>query len=286
MDNDLLLLHNITSHYHYDINEEVEFLDQVCLLTTVLIFGSNKDHTQLIENWHPHRQYLGRMNLLPNPRIGIPWIHLYENHEDQVFITTMGIDTSTFHIILEASFRHLWYTQPIPCPDTHTTIHTQPMKRSLDTTGGLGLVLHWLSSTMQQVSLQQIFALMPSTISRYLSFALSILLEVLRLMPHTAITWPQGNEFLKLSGYVSMQHPLLQGVFGSIDGLNLPCQVSSNVEMENATYNGWLHSHFISSVIVFSLKGLCPLGYCFLLDVDGLSRGDHRLSYKLSWELA
>ena len=75
-------------------------------------------------------------------------------------------------------------------------------------------------------------------------------------MPHAAITWPRGDEFLKLSGYVSMQHPLLQGVFGSIDGLNLPCQVSSNVEMENATYNGWLHSHFVSSVIVFSSKGL------------------------------
>ena len=54
---------------------------------------------------------------------------------------------------------------------------------------------------------------------------------------------------------MSICHPLLQGVFGSINGLNLPCQVSSNIEMENATYNGWLHSHFISLVIVFSSKG-------------------------------
>ena len=75
-------------------------------------------------------------------------------------------------------------------------------------------------------------------------------------MPHAAITWPRGDEFLELSSYVSMQHPLLQGIFGSIDGLNLPCQVSSNFEMENATYNGWLHSHFVSLVIVFSSKGL------------------------------
>ena len=63
-----------------------------------------------------------------------------------------------------------------------------------------------------------------------------------------------------------MQHPLLQGVFGSINGLNLPCQVSSDVEMENATYNRWLHSHFISSVIVFSSKGSCP---CSLECVSG-----------------
>jgi len=78
-------------------------------------------------------------------------------------------------------------------------------------------------------------------------------------MPHATITWPQGDEFLELSGYVSMRHLLLEGVFGSIDGLNLPCQVSSDVEIENATYNGWLHSHFISSVIVFSSKGSCSL---------------------------
>ena len=128
----------------------------------------------------------------------------------------------------------------------------------MDAIGGLGLILHWLSSTMRQVSLQQIFALVPSTVSRYLCFGLLILLKVLRQMPHAVITWPQGDEFLKLSGHVSARHPLLQGVFGSINRLNLPCQVLSDIEVENATYNGWLHGHFISSVIVFSSKGSCP----------------------------
>ena len=74
-------------------------------------------------------------------------------------------------------------------------------------------------------------------------------------MPGARIAWPHGHEFFKLSSYVSMRHPLLDGVFGSIDGLNLLCQVPGNVEMENATYNGLLHSHFVSSVIVFSSKG-------------------------------
>ena len=169
----------------------------------------------------------------------------------------MGVDTSTFHSILAAGFGHLWYALPISRPDGHTTGRPHASGRSLGAEGGLGLVLHWLSSTMRQISLQQIFALIPSTVSRYLRFALSILLKILRQMPSAAISWPHGDEFLELSGYVSIRHPLLHGVFGSIDGLNLPCQVSSNVEMENATYNGWLHSHFVSSVIVFSSKGLC-----------------------------
>ena len=167
----------------------------------------------------------------------------------------MGINTSTFHTILTAGFGRLWYTFPIPCPDTQTAGNPCAWKRSLDVEGGLGLVLHWLSSTMWQLSLQQIFALIPSTVSRYLRFTLSILLEVLKGMLSAAITWPHGDEFLELSGYMSMCHPLLEGVFGSINGLNLPCQVSGDNEIENATYNSWLHSHFISSLIVFSSKG-------------------------------
>ena len=253
-DDDLLLLHDIASQHRFEL-EEGDFLDQARFLTVILIVGSNEDHTWSVANRRPRRQYLGRMNLLPNPRVGTPWIRLYKNHEDRAFITTMGVDTSTFDAILEAGFGRLWCTQPIPRPDKRTAIHPRAERRSLDAAGGLGLILHWLSSTMRHISLQQIFALVPSTVSRYLHFALSILLEVLRQMPHATIAWPQGDEFLELSGYVSMRHPLLQGVFGSIDGLNLPCQVSSDIEMENATYNGWLHSHFISSVIVFSSKG-------------------------------
>ena len=257
-------------------------MNRVCLLTAVLIMGSNEDHTWSVENWRPHRQYLGRKNLLPNPRSGTPWTHLYENCEDRAFITTMGVDTSTFHTILGAGFERLWYTRPIPRPDAHPTIQPRGKRRSLDAAGGLGLVLHWLSSMMCQISLQQIFALVPSTVSRYLHFALLILLKVLRQMPHATITWPRDDEFLELSGYVSMRHPLLQGVFGSIDGLNLLCQVSSDVEMENVTYNGWLHSHFISSVIVFSSKGLCLLALRLLVYAHIFNRGDHWLSHELS----
>ena len=123
-------------------------------------------------------------------------MHLYKNREDRAFITTMGIYTSTFDAILEAGFGRLWYTQPITRRDKLTAIHARGWIRSLDTVGGLGLVLHWLSSTMRQVSLQQIFALVPSTVSRYLCFALSFLLKVLRQMPHVTIAWPRSEEFL------------------------------------------------------------------------------------------
>lgn len=157
----------------------------------------------------------------------------------------MEIDTSTFQAILMTGFKHLWYSQSIPHPGMHTFINLRVGRHSLNAAGGLRLVLHKLSSAMQQIDLQQTFALV-STVSRYLGFSLLILLKTLRQMPHAIITWPLGKKFLKLSGYVSMQHWLLQGVFCSINGLNLLYQVSSNVKMENAMYNSWLHSHLVS----------------------------------------
>ena len=255
MDDDDLLLQAMALGHWLEGESDRETIEKLQLVVATLIIGSNEDHAWAVENRRHRRQYLGRSALLPNPRIGTPWTRLYANYDDRAFITTMGVNTSTFRAILGAGFSHLWYTLPISRPDAQAAGHPRAGGRSLNAEGGLGLVLHWLSSTMRQISLQQIFALIPSTVSRYLRFALSILLKILRQMPSATISWPHGDEFLELSGYVSIRHPLLHGVFGSIDGLNLPCQVPSNIEMENATYNGWLHSHFVSSVIVFNSKG-------------------------------
>ncbi|KAJ7135052.1 hypothetical protein C8R43DRAFT_1089604 [Mycena crocata] len=108
---------------------------------------------------------------------------------------------------------------------------------------------------MREISLQQIFALIPSTVGRYITFGLKLLLAVLRVMPEAAIKWPKNlTEFEEYNDLIIEQHPLLMGAFASIDGLNLACQTSDDEEIENSTYNGWLCKHFVSSVLVFSPK--------------------------------
>lgn len=247
----LYIQHQLDEQRHHSL-KRLGFLALAFLIT-----GSNEDHAWAVENRRPRRHYLRRTNLLPNPRIGTPWVYLYESGDDCAFLTTMGVNVATFRTLIESGFADLWYTLPIGRSDVHPTAAVpKPRHRSLDAEGGLGLVLHWLSSTMRHVSLQQIFALTPSTVSRYLRFARTILLRVLQQLSDARITWPRGEEFLELSSYVSARHPLLDGVFGSIDGLNLPCQVSTDIEVENATYNGWKHAHFISCVIVFNSKGM------------------------------
>ena len=257
MDDDLLPAQHLYIQHQLEDQHRRSLNHLRFLALALVIAGSNEDHVRAVENRRPRRHYLQRTDLLPNPRVGTPWTYLYESGDDRAFLTTMGVDVSTFRMLMEFGFVDLWYTLPIGRSDIRPAeAAPKPRRRSLDAEGGLGLVLHWLSSTMRHVSHQQIFALTPSTVSRYLRFARTILLMVLRRLPDARITWPRGEEFLELSSYVSARHPLLEGVFGSIDGLNLPCQVSSNIEVENATYNGWKHGHFISSVIVFNSKGM------------------------------
>ena len=74
-------------------------------------------------------------------------------------------------------------------------------------------------------------------------------------MKDAQIQWPVDNEFEENSSLILARHPFLIGAFGSMDGLNLPVQTSQDQEVENATFNGWLQEHFISSVFAFGANG-------------------------------
>ncbi|KAJ7112687.1 hypothetical protein C8R44DRAFT_833151 [Mycena epipterygia] len=109
---------------------------------------------------------------------------------------TMGFDVVTSHTILNTGFDAAWNTTPIPRGDAFGTGKTQPGARSLDASGALGLLLHYLNSTMHAISLQQVFVLIPSTVLRYITFGLKLLLGILRWMPDTAIQWPEHDDDL------------------------------------------------------------------------------------------
>ncbi|KIJ10703.1 hypothetical protein PAXINDRAFT_157540 [Paxillus involutus ATCC 200175] len=61
---------------------------------------------------------------------------------------TMRFDVETFGYILSSGFAANWYTTAIPRPDTNWVGDPRPGWWSLDASGALGLVLHYLNSTM------------------------------------------------------------------------------------------------------------------------------------------
>ncbi|KAF4604531.1 hypothetical protein EYR40_003305 [Pleurotus pulmonarius] len=170
----------------------------------------------------------------------------------------MGFDVATFNFLLygPGRFAEQWNTFTIPRDDTSSTGKPRLGRRSLDAAGALGLILHYLGSSMLEISLQQIFALVPATVSRYIKFAMMILLKTLQAMPEAKICFPKTiEELTEYTDLICTRHPLLRGAFASIDGLSLVAQVSEDPEIENATYNGWKSDHRISNILVFS-----PLG--------------------------
>ncbi|KAI0371862.1 hypothetical protein BV20DRAFT_1067190 [Pilatotrama ljubarskyi] len=169
----------------------------------------------------------------------------------------MGIDCATLHYILENGFAHQWNTRAIPRTDTDPHGHPRLVRRSLTAEGALGLLYHYLTSAMPDTALQQIFALVPATVARYRAFALQILRDVLRELPEAGIAWwSSAEECEEDTALVTVRHPLLEGAIGGIDGMNILTAESDDPEIENATYNGWLHGHYTSSVLVFSPRGI------------------------------
>lgn len=117
--------------------------------------------------------------IVPNPAMSSTYSLTTDLTED----CSPGFDVPTFDLILYSGFRRAWDTTPISRPDVESTANSKTYKRSLDAAGALGLTLHHLTSTTRAVGLQQIFALIPTTVARYLRFGLRILFQTLKKMP-------------------------------------------------------------------------------------------------------
>ncbi|KAE9302157.1 hypothetical protein PF008_g22559 [Phytophthora fragariae] len=136
---------------------------------------------------------------------------------------------------------------------------------------------------MEQSSLCMMFGVPPSTLSRTLRGAEEALSLALTGYAPARISWPSPSRQAELARMVNKREPLLTHTFGFIDGKNLRvrvlymilvptafrlsqltednCDVSaqvqqpSNADLQNAMYNGWLHSLFVTGTICFAADG-------------------------------
>jgi hypothetical protein len=114
----------------------------------------------------------------------------------------MSLDVNTFQFILSNGFSAEWNSTLIPRKDVPSTAMPCIDRRLLDAEGALGLILHHLSSTMQEILLQQIFGLVPTMVLRYLDFASVILLRTLHSIASAWISWLCRDQFAEYSGYI------------------------------------------------------------------------------------
>jgi hypothetical protein len=176
------------------------------------------------------RTYLTRSDLSSYPMVHSAWAYMWKSRTDRAFITTMGIDVRTFDDLLER-FSVRWDYSTIDRADVDRNGAPQTGRRSLDAAGTLGLVLHWVCSTMSCYTLQQVFAVTPAVCSQYLASGMKQLLAVLQEHPQARFLWPTTERKAREhAASIEKKYPLLTNCFGFLDGLNLPVLVSDDEE--------------------------------------------------------
>jgi hypothetical protein len=172
--------------------------------------------------------YLTQQDLPGNPCTSSALTHMHAIGSNRAFITVMGLDVQTFESIL-VPFNLAWSGTAIPRRDVNPNGAPQPSRWSLDSAGGLALVLHWLSSTMEAYTLQQFFSITAAVCSCDLVLSWDCLLAVLQDLKISRITWPSTKQMCRCySDMIKTKYPLLTNCFGFIDGLNLPVHVADD----------------------------------------------------------
>ncbi|KAG3142136.1 hypothetical protein PI126_g15179 [Phytophthora idaei] len=65
-------------------------------------------------------------------------------------------------------------------------------------------------------------------------------------LPDAAIRYPTKEIQLEWVATVRAREPLVEGVCGFVDGKNYRVQEPSDIDLQNAHYNGWLHSVLVT----------------------------------------
>jgi hypothetical protein len=61
---------------------------------------------------------------------------------------------------------------------------------------------------------------------------------------------------------VHQRHPYLLDVWCTMDGLKLMLEQSCDALIQEQFYKGWMHNHYVASVIRFCLDGTIPIVFC------------------------
>ena len=82
-----------------------------------------------------------------------------------------------------------------------------------------------------------------------------ILKRVLRADRLARIEWPTQETQIQWARLVEQKYPAISGRFGFVDGKNFSVQEPSNTDLQNAMYNGWLHTTLVTGVLCYGIDG-------------------------------
>lgn len=189
----------------------------------------------------PERHYLRRADLLSFEESA--HVRLLESRNDSSYLTAFGLNVAAFNRL------HQHFLDFLPPENEHGRPRLLPPKSIL------GLVLQHLTSPSYHKELSQIYGIPGATTSRMITLGLKALAALFtERLGDWSIRFPSDDMKRAFAATVQRRQPLLEGVFGFVDGLNLRVEEPGDPDLQNAYYNGWLSDCYNSQVSNFYLS--------------------------------
>ena len=125
----------------------------------------------------------------------------------------------------------------------------------------LGLILGWSRTRGSLMVLQLIFGLTMLPVAKYLQFARRFLVKTLKGNHQAKIWLPTAEKLEEYRGMVQQRHPVLDSVWGTMDGLKVRIEQAPDEIVQSRFYNGWKSDHFVTSVLGFVPDGTIAIAF-------------------------
>ncbi|RHY94555.1 hypothetical protein DYB26_005397 [Aphanomyces astaci] len=161
---------------------------------------------------------------------------MYATRDPASFISTVSLPPDAFDSLLVLfSGEYEQRSRRGKCGRPPRVVHAH---------AALALVLHFYTAAVEQKTLQELFALTPSTCARTLRKGEEALARALAACPDAAIKWSSKATQARWAVMSNLRDPLVHGVFSFVDGKN----------------SRWLHRVFVTRVLCFGLDGTLVWG--------------------------
>ena len=178
---------------------------------------------------------------------------------DDDFLISLNFTRDLFFRILLPLFSEARekYTRGSPYRNGHKTRGRQPQLESTDL---LTMCLWYLKSTGRMYQLCPVFGVVQTTLSVWLDYALEVLLRVVSSKHNTPfeIRWPTCTEMQASASLIQNNRPLgalLTVVFAITDGARRPCAEYTDVDLQNAYFEGYTQCVEVTNLFVWNFYG-------------------------------
>jgi hypothetical protein len=130
---------------------------------------------------------------------------------------------------------------------------------------GLELVLAWTRTRGLLMVLQLNFGMTYTNLDDYLLFAKRIIIMVLQDHPMAKVQILSSEKIEEFKDMVHRQHPYLSDIWCTMDGLKLMFEHSGDALIQEPFYNGWVHDHYLTSVMCFCPDGTISIVFAIFL---------------------